>query len=200
MPTENPIDLIQLCTIHIRKESNEIHFYIEIPLVSRDSFKLFEIIPILFKENNKTKILNINSFQYLQNDNIYKTIDSQLVNKCKKAMNMSLCDLLTKTKMQEPKNCELSLIYNSECEHIDHKEIDTENYIMYTSATSIYVSTLKPMNLYVSCIDSIIKYEISQDSKFIYDEHCEIFTINTSQNLINSSLLEIDLTWKSPNF
>lgn len=200
LPTTNPIDLIQLSTIQTKKEDSNIIIYIEIPLVFNESFQHFEVIPIPFRRDNKTQILNLNSFQYLHRNDVHKIIDKQHIDKCKRAMNITLCDAYIKSTLTEPIDCELSLIYNSNCELTEHKIIHNENYLMYTSATSLYVSTLKPMNLYISCIDSITEYNITNDTEITFSEDCDIFTINTTQILLNSTSIEIDLTWQSPNF
>lgn len=199
LPTKNPLELIQICTIHTKKEDSHINIFIEIPLVLNESFQHFEIIPIPFKKGNKTQILDLDSFQYLQKDEIHKKIDKQHIDKCKRAMNITLCDAYIKTRLSEPINCELSLIYNSDCELTEFKTIDNENYLMYTSPTSLYVSTLKPMNLYISCIDSFIQHNITNDIEITFDKDCDIFTIDTSKITLNSTSIEIDLTWHSPN-
>lgn len=127
--------------IETYSEINETHLTIsiDVPIIDKTRFNLFEIIPTPIKENNALYILNIKTAKYyVKNQRVHLVTEDALRTLCKSQDNTIICNYFLENYTEEPSNCIRNLIMNNTDVDCEYKKIQYKNYFIEISKTLIH--------------------------------------------------------------
>lgn len=202
LPTFNPLELIDVSEISTEKNLTHLRVSIDLPIVEDRTILLREMIPIPFIQSNSTRILETNSFFFLQNGNRANILSLDTLEGCRKTGQIILCDSLIEKTLNRPNNCQLSLINNATSYGCSSKIIENGNYFMTISPRAVYCHITNPLDLQVSCHENNFIHELRQSEVLHYDENCNVFDVSSTRmgNSTEFMSMEIDFVFKKPNF
>lgn len=160
---------------------------IEIPIVSNSSYRVRELIPIPFNQNNKTKIVNMNA-KYLVDMNGTKIISYATIKKCARFEKAFFCNSIITEELQTIDNCTLSLVKNKndELKFCELKTIENHNYFIHTDEHTIYAFITKPIDIEISCDSKQHVYQLNQSMEIAFPQ-CEIYKLMNEYHYTNDT-------------
>lgn len=194
--------MLELSKITVKKTTSSIQINVEIPIIFRKNYSLFEIIPIPTSHKKITSILNLNSFLYFADNENLKILSFNAFENCLKLENLTLCNSIIINSLEQPDVCKFSLIFNDTQNNCETKEITHRNYIMETSAHSVFCHIVHPITLKISCIEKYFVYELNVSKELMYDAECDIYEVVNAIMGNNTDLktIEINFAYFKPNF
>lgn len=201
-PSIDATDVIELSDISVEHNATNIKIIVDIPLINTNSnFTLHELIPIPFMFLNQTRIVNSNSFYYIQTFDQIKILSHDDFDKCSKLENFTLCELTLYTTLNQPDACMSALIGGRKPNNCTYKYIEQHTYIMQLSSHSVYCYVIEPIILKTTCQNDNYIYNLTESKELIYDENCRVFQISdfSANDFTKRITYNIEYVYVMPN-
>lgn len=182
---ENPLHIFKYSKISASLYGDRLLLEVTIPIVERESYTAYKIIPIPTFVNNNTVILNPSTHYVLINDEQKEYIPITLKEFNNGKFNMRgerIIKPAENARIEYSQNCEISIFMNPSSDTIhkycDIKVIPTSNYfISINSNDMFYAQIFKPVMITEYCRNKPVKnQEITESGLIQLDQQCRITT------------------------
>lgn len=182
---ENPLHIFKYSKIATSLYGNRLFMEINIPLVERDIYTAYKIIPIPTTINGNTVIINPSTNYVLINDGVKEYIPITMKEYKDSEINLrgeKIIKPAENSRFEYLENCEVSIFMNPTKrtleKHCDFKIIPTSNYfIPINSNNQYYLTVNKPIIITEYCRgkSSTIR-EINENGLLIIEKECRVTT------------------------
>lgn len=181
LPPVNPITLVHISQIISHNNKTHISISIQIPILNRKSFKMYELFPIPTVRKNTTFILYDSIRYFIQENTSIFTVPSDAKQNCVNIHKLTICNSLIQTNLTKPDDCTLALIKNTTDDSCFYRKIPSKNYIFKISDTVMYFHIIKPINIKLICNGLEKPYNLTKSIQINYERHCDVYkqTINS---------------------
>lgn len=182
---EDPLHIFKYSKIASTLYGERIFLEVTIPIVERQKYTAYEIIPIPVTINNYTIILKPSAKYILLNDDAKDYIPISIVEYTQSKTN--LCGEKIITPAENPhldftENCEISIFMYPQKKNTiklcDYKVIPTSNYFVSINSNNLYfLQIIKPLTIIEYCRQSPAKmHEINTSGLLTLDGECRFKT------------------------
>lgn len=182
---ENPLHIFKYSKISASLYGNRLLLEVTIPIVERETYTVYKIIPIPATINNNTVIINPSTHYVLLNNEQKEYIPITSKEYSKSKFNMRgerIVKPAENARIEYSQNCEISIFMNPIRDTIqkfcDIKRIPTSNYfISINSNDMFYVKIVKPVLITEFCRNKVAQNRVINESGFLkLDKECRVTT------------------------
>lgn len=186
---ENPLHIFKYSKISTSLFDNRLLMEVTIPVVERESYTVYKIIPIPTSINNLTVIINPSTYHVLINDEQKEYVPITEKEFVKGKFNLrgeKIIKPAENARIEYSQNCEISIFMNPTkdtiLQHCDIKVIPNSNYfISLNSNDMFYAKIMKPLIVTEYCRGKPVQnYEIHENGLLQLEKECRIITDKVS--------------------
>lgn len=177
MDSPNVTDLIR-----ISHDSDGILFSIvlDVPILTKDKYVLYEFIPIPEKDESSEDsiyIFDINSFLYLSRGKEYFITDEKnLTEKCEYIHELTVCDASYESTLHPPSGCMEALLLNESIGNCIRRPIEYQNHLIRITDKILFAYIVQPMKIKLICDGVIRVLDILETRKIEFTKSCKQYT------------------------
>lgn len=196
-----PKDILTLSSVDSELINDTIIINVHIPLISKEKFDLINLVPIPITRDGHNFILNLNSKFIVKNDTSYAEISLATLAECFHATKLIICNSLLLDQILPMGECAESIIKNmTTTPKCTYKKLPNKTFIIKTSEESIYVHTVQPIHLKISCGLHTQTINVTKNMEILHKKNCKIYNNKNHNRGIHTTLMKIESEFAEPNF
>lgn len=203
LPTLNPYNLLDLSTLSYTNNMTHVSIHIKMPITSHIAYNLHEFVPIPIKEDNKLKILRMNSKLYFEDNlNVTKVMQSHISQQCSQMENHMYCDSLLHESLDLLNECMSAILYDKSTEKCTYKRIEYRNYFIRLTPHIVFCFIVNPIQFRVVCNNQEKIYNLNTSVEIDFSEQCDLHKILNELDYDSKtySEMEINKPLQKPDF
>lgn len=162
--------------------SNTTHISIHtrIPILSfKNSFSLYEFVPIPTKIHKKVHILNADAKVYFKdNTEKIKAMSPQVLGLCKQLYNHTICDSILHESLEDMDKCMASIVRNDKLSpHCTFKEMEERNYFAELTPQTVFCFITKPIQFRIVCNEQERIYNLMESVEIDFSDQCVLHKV-----------------------
>lgn len=164
--------------IETNTEINDTHLVvsIDLPVITKASSDIYELIPIPIRENNTLYILDSKIIKYYVKDlKIHILSDDVIKSLCKSQDKTTICNNFLENYTQKPSNCIYNLIMKNTDVNCEYKQIQYQNYFIKISETIIFAYIVEPTKIVKNCKGKNKILDIKNHQQISLPSGCSIY-------------------------
>lgn len=197
LPPIESLRKLKFITSELSNEENIVRLKFLVPVISRTSFKMFELIPIPFDKEDDLYILNMEQTKFIEVENQIYSINGNNF-PCEQFGKITVCNTIFYEYLTSVNTCVLSLLNDTNTRGCTFKRIEKKNYIFQITKFLMYFHIVDPIDIKLSCgiNNKILKIEHSMIFKL--DEDCVIYKYMDEDLHLRTPIFSVDATYSHP--
>lgn len=180
LPTLNPLELIDLCTLSYTNNITHISIHTKIPILTfNNTYALFEFVPIPIKSQNNVKILNDNAKVFFFNNmKKIRVMLPQILNHCKQLFNHTICDSNLHDTLHDMDECMSSIVLNNKLSsHCKFKRMEKRNYFVQLTPKIVFCFIYEPIQFRINCNEQEKIYNLTKNIEIDFSDQCDLHKV-----------------------
>lgn len=161
--------------------STQLTISVNLPIMRKRGFNMFEFIPLPIEENGKLYILDIPTTTYYQNGSRLLLLPEEKTRDtfCKTQDGTTICNSFLEDYNMNLSTCMYNLLKNESDVGCIYKEIPNQNYFIKITEKIFYVHLLNPIKMVVDCRGKVHALTV-YGSCYVYlpSNECELHKYN----------------------
>lgn len=205
LPSLDPYELLDVSSLSFSNNKTHISVHTKIPILhNKNTYSLYEFVPIPVKEYDNVKILNTNAKLFFHdNNNKTRVMLPQTLKHCQQLSKNTICDSILHESLFDMDTCMSAIVSNKTIPpHCEFKTMEKRNYFVKLSPHSVFCFIVSPIQFRIVCNDREKIYKLTENGIVYISDQCDIHKLlnDIHYDMSTFSSIETNEILLKPNF